>query len=268
MAATVRVREDELPTVPLRPTSVEQRLRWSNLVAGVLYSVQGAAILALAEPFPLPVTASFPTGPPGRGEPVLDELFPLPLGPAVAGLLAVSALFHLLVASRWGFPRYIRGLRRRQNRFRWAEQSLSASLVVALSAMLAGIGDVAALLALAGLGAAAVLPGWQVGAGDDRRGEVVRSALLVACLLGAVPWLGIGIYLWAPRSGTDPATFVYVVVGTAFAFCTGSAVNQWLQHARAGRWRRYEVGEAAYVALGLVAKSALAWQVFANVLVS
>jgi hypothetical protein len=37
-----------------------------------------------------------------------------------------------------------------------------------------------------------------------------------------------------------------------------------LQYLRVGRWRDYLYGERAYVVLSLIAKSALAWQVFAG----
>jgi len=46
------------------------------------------------------------------------------------------------------------------------------------------------------------------------------------------------------------------------------ALNQWLQYRRVGRWGDYLFGEYVYVALSLVAKSALAWQVFGGTLAS
>jgi hypothetical protein len=39
-----------------------------------------------------------------------------------------------------------------------------------------------------------------------------------------------------------------------------------LQYRRVGPWRDYLFGETAYMVLSLVAKSALAWQVFAGTL--
>jgi hypothetical protein len=42
--------------------------------------------------------------------------------------------------------------------------------------------------------------------------------------------------------------------------------TMWLQYRRVGRWRSYLFGERAYFVLSLVAKSALAWQVFAGTL--
>ena len=44
-------------------------------------------------------------------------------------------------------------------------------------------------------------------------------------------------------------------------------MNQALQYKGVGRWRDYRFGERWYLWLSLVAKSLLAWQVFANVLV-
>jgi hypothetical protein len=46
------------------------------------------------------------------------------------------------------------------------------------------------------------------------------------------------------------------------------AVNQWLQYRRVGRWSDYLVGERTYITLSIVAKSLLAWQVFAGTLAS
>jgi hypothetical protein len=43
-------------------------------------------------------------------------------------------------------------------------------------------------------------------------------------------------------------------------------VNQYLQYRQVGRWRDYLYGERAYILLSLIAKSLLAWQIFANVL--
>jgi hypothetical protein len=44
------------------------------------------------------------------------------------------------------------------------------------------------------------------------------------------------------------------------------ALNLWLQYRRAGRWKSCVFGERAYFMLSLVAKSTLAWQVFAGTL--
>ena len=43
-------------------------------------------------------------------------------------------------------------------------------------------------------------------------------------------------------------------------------LNLWPQYRRVGRWKSYVFGERAYFMLSLVAKSTLAWQVFAGTL--
>lgn len=65
-----------------------------------------------------------------------------------------------------------------------------------------------------------------------------------------------------------PPTFVYGIIVSLFLLFNCFAVNQWLQYRRIGKWADYRFGERCYVALSLIAKSALAWQLFANVLVS
>lgn len=249
-------------------TGTESRLRTYNLVMGLVHAAQVAAILVLANDFALPVTATFLDGPPGGGPPELDTLFDLRFGPAIAAFLGLSAFFHLLIASPLGFGPYVRELRARRNRFRWVEYSLSASLMIVLIAMVTGISDVAALLALFGVNASMILFGWLMETGSDPEGEVSWTPFTMGCLAGAVPWIAIGIYLVSPGSQADPPGFVYGIFVTLFILFNSFALNQWLQYRRIGPWRRYTFGEAGYVALSLVAKSALAWQVFANTLVS
>ena len=61
--------------------------------------------------------------------------------------------------------------------------------------------------------------------------------------------------------------FVYGIIVSLFLFFNSFAVNMLLQYRQVGRWRNYLFGEKAYIVCSLVAKTALAWQVFANVLV-
>jgi hypothetical protein len=59
---------------------------------------------------------------------------------------------------------------------------------------------------------------------------------------------------------------VYGIFFSLFVFFNIFALNMWLQYRRVGRWRNYLSGERVYVLLSLVAKSALAWQVFGGTL--
>jgi hypothetical protein len=241
-------------------------LRTFNLALAALHAVQATVMVVLANDLSLPVTGAFSTGQPGRPqEPVeLERLFSYQLGAAVALFLYLSALFHLIIGTPWGFRLYRRELARRQNRFRWVEYSLSASLMIVIIAGLVGITDVAALMALFALNAAMILFGWLMETHNRPGPGADWSPFVFGCLAGVVPWAAIVVYLVG--AGDDVPGFVYGIFVSLFVFFNGFALNQWLQYRRTGRWADYLVGERVYVILSLTAKSALAWQVFANVL--
>jgi len=133
------------------------RLRLYNVGMGLLHAIQGIAVVALSNDFALPVTGTFMDGPPGtRGD--TSELFTLPLGPAVAAFLFISAAAHLLIAGpTWAW--YRRNLLEGRSYARWIEYSLSSSLMIVLIAMITGISDIAALVALFGVNASMILFG-------------------------------------------------------------------------------------------------------------
>jgi len=238
------------------------RLRWYNAGMGLLHAIQGIAVLLLSNDFALPVTAAFMEGPPGTPAST-EELFTLPLGPAVAVFLFMSALAHFVVAGP-GWGKYQRDLAAHRNEQRWIEYAFSSSLMIVLIGMITGIADVAALVALFGVNAAMILFGWL----QERYEEPGRARwwpFVFGCIAGIVPWIAIGIYLIGPTA--EIPGFVYAIFVSLFVFFNSFALNQVLQYRQTGPWRSYLFGEGAYVLLSLVAKSALAWQVFANTLV-
>lgn len=228
---------------------------------GVIHAAQGLAILALSNGFSLSVHATFLQGRPGSGNPELHHLFDLPVGPSVAAFLFISAVAHLLLSSPRIFDWYIENLERRRNDARWVEYSLSASLMIVLIAMLTGIGDIAALIALFGVNAAMIFFGL-VQEHYSRPGSGSLLPFWLGCIAGAVPWIAIGVYFVSPGSSANPPGFVYGIFFSLFAFFNVFAVNMWLQYRKVGPWRDYLFGERVYILLSLTAKSALAWQVF------
>jgi hypothetical protein len=244
-----------------------RRLRRYNLVAAALHTVQAIAVVLLANGFTLPVTASYLQGPPGTAPTERVTLFDVRVAWGVAAFLALSALAHLVVASPTFFPRYVRGLRQHRNIFRWVEYSVSASLMIVLIAQIVGVSDVAALLAIFGVNAAMILFGW-LQERYEEPGSGRWLPFVFGCIAGIVPWLAITVYLLAPGSPNpaEPPGFVYGIFVSLFILFNIFAVNQWLQYRRVGRWSDYLVGERAYITLSLVAKSLLAWQVFAGTL--
>ncbi|MGE3414063.1 MAG: heliorhodopsin HeR [Dehalococcoidia bacterium] len=242
------------------------RLRWYNAAMGVLHLGQGLVILALSNDFSLPVYATFMEGPPGSTPPELDVLFDLRIGPAVAAFVFISALAHFLLVMPGIFGWYTRNLGRGRNDARWYEYSLSASIMIVLIAMLTGIGDIAALVAIFGVNATMILLGL-VQEHAEQPGQGRMLPFWVGSVAGIVPWIAIAIYFASPGSAADPPAFVYGIFISLFVFFNVFALNMWLQYRRIGPWRDYVFGEVVYVFLSLTAKSALAWQVFFPTLV-
>jgi hypothetical protein len=239
--------------------------RW-NLTAAAFHAVQAGLVLALANDFTLPVTATYLEGPPGTTPSDAVTLLDTPIGLAVAGFLALSAVFHLVVASPWFVGRYQTGLLRQRNVFRWVEYSLSSSVLIA---QLVGIADVTALIAIFGVNASMILFGWLQEV-HHQPGDGGWLPFVFGCVAGVVPWLAVLVYVVAPGSTSDaaPPAFVYGIIASLFLFFNVFALNQWLQYRQVGRWRDYLYGERTYIVLSLVAKSALAWQVFGGTLAS
>ena len=238
------------------------RLKAYNWVMGGLHLLQGILVVVLATDFTLPVTGSFPEGPPGTPAET-TTLFEISIAWGVATFLFLSALFHFIVASV-GAGRYRNQLSRGQNQFRWIEYSLSSSVMIVLIAMLPGISDIAALIALFGVNAGMIFFG-----SVQERYEAPGGSLWpfwLGVVLGVVPWIAIGIYLVSPGSDAQPPGFVYGIFVSLFLFFNTFAITQLLQYKQVGRWRNYLTGERTYILLSLLAKSALAWQVFAGTL--
>lgn len=251
-------------------TAVDQptkfaRLRRFNLIMAFFHAIQGVVILALANDFALPVTATFLDGPPGESAPTLYQLFEIRIAWGVAAFLFMSAIAHFLVASPGIFPWYVANLKRNRNYARWIEYSVSSSVMVVLIAILPGISDVAALGGIFAVNATMILFGLLM----EKYEEPGRPSWLsywFGVFAGAVPWVLIALYLWSPSTDGSPPAFVYGIFFSLFLFFNSFAINMVLQYRETGKWRDYLYGERAYIILSLVAKSLLAWQVFAGTL--
>ncbi|MFY9331158.1 MAG: heliorhodopsin HeR [Candidatus Nanopelagicales bacterium] len=255
-----------MTTLSIAPATA-QRLRTLNIIAGFAHLIQMVLILVLATEFTLPVTATYVEGPPGTAASPSVVLFNLSIAWGVAAFFGLSALFHFIVAAPGSNARYLRGLTQRHNYFRWVEYSLSSSIMIVLIAMIVGLSDFAALLAIFGVNASMILFGWLQEKYENPGGGLLP--FFFGCLAGIVPWIIIVIYTLSPNSqGTNEIPpFVIGILISLFLLFNSFALIQWLQYKPVGKWSDYLRGERAYIILSLVAKSALAWQVFAGTLV-
>lgn len=244
--------------------SVRRRLRLVNVVVGVILGAEGVLMLVLSNSLSLPVVAAFL-----RADPVAVQapapgqtLFRLAIGPTVAVFLLLAMADHFAVAAP-GLRRWYEGmLERRANYARWIEYSVSASIMIVLICLFVGIRDIAALMGLFAANTAMILFGLLMER-QQAAGKADWSAFWFGCLIGAVPWAA--IFWYVGGAGKAPG-FVWAITLTQLGLFAVFAVNMALQYLRAGPWRDYLVGERAYLTLSLVAKSLLAWLIYANVL--
>ena len=243
------------------------RLRRFNVIMGFFHAIQGVLILALANDFALPVTATFLDGPPGADQPTLYTLFEIRIAWGVAAFVFMSAIAHWLVAAPGIYPWYVRNLERGRNYARWIEYSASSSLMVVLIAILPGISDVAALGSIFAVNATMILFGLLM-EHYEQPGRPNWMSYWFGVAAGAVPWILIALYLWSPSTDGSPPAFVYGIFFSLFIFFNTFAINMVLQYRKVGRWADYLFGEKAYIVLSLTSKSILAWQVFGGTLAS
>lgn len=242
-------------------------LRRLNIIAGFAHLIQLVAVLALANDFSLPITASYLAGPPGT--PMSDPVTLLDsrIAWGVALFFGLSAFFHFLVSVPPFYSRYAAGLVNHHNYFRWVEYSISSSVMIVLISQIVGITDVAALIAIFGVNASMILFGW-LQEKYETPGSGGFLPFIFGCMTGIVPWIIIVFFVIAPgsASGTETPGFVYGIIISLFLFFNCFALVQWLQYKQVGKWSDYLRGERAYIILSLVAKSALAWQIFGGTL--
>lgn len=249
-------------------SKTKESLRRFNIIAGSFHLVLALIVLFSSNDFSLPVTATYLAGPPGSifSDPI--TLFSIKTGSAVALFLALSSLFHFIVASPKFFDKYISGLKNNINIFRWVEYSISSSLMILLIAQITGISDYGALIGIVGVNASMILFGWlheryvKPGSGD-------WLPFIFGCIAGIVPWLIVLISVLSPNSPSDatPPGFVYGIIISIFVLFNTFAYVQFKQYQAKGKWKDYLKGERAYIALSFIAKAALALQIFANTLI-
>jgi hypothetical protein len=249
-------------------TITAQSLRKTNVLAGILHLGQMIAVLALSNDFALPITATYMSGPPGSSFAPPVVLFSTPVGLTVAIFLGLSALAHFIVASPQFFGRYSAGIAAQRNYFRWVEYSISSSVMIVLIAQVTGVAEISSIISIFGVNASMILFGW-LQEKYENPGSGGWLPFIFGCITGLVPWLVLLFYVFSIGgvSDTSAPAFVYGIVFTIFVFFNSFALVQWLQYKRVGKWSDYIRGERTYITLSLIAKSALAWQIFANTLI-
>jgi len=245
------------------------RLRRFNAIMGILHLVQGIFMIAISNATTFPVYTNFL-----RFDRQALTLVPNPtlaynlrFGPAVAVFLLLSALAHLAL-STFGYRWYVAKLKSGMNPARFYEYALSSSLMIVLIGMLVGVSDLGALILIFGLNAMMNLFGIMMELHNQNTIKTDWTSFIYGCIAGIIPWIVIFIYFYGSLGSSDakPPTFVYAIVPTIFVFFNIFAINMVFQYKKVGPWKNYLFGERMYIVLSLLAKTALAWQIFIGTL--
>ncbi len=239
-----------------------------NLVMAFLHAVQGVVVVLLSRDFSLPISTSYLAFNEATQtlDPATSEVFNLSVPWLIAGFFFLSALFHLVIATTYR-KTYEKNLELGMNKARWYEYSISASVMLVAISLLVGIYDLSSLIMIFVLASGMNLMGLVMEVHNQTTKTTDWLSYWIGCLLGAIPWVAIAIYLWSgAANGSAAPTFVYWIFVSMFVFFNLFAINMWLQYKGIGSWKSYLYGERAYIILSLVAKSLLAWQVFAGTL--
>ncbi|MFA6423133.1 MAG: heliorhodopsin HeR [Patescibacteria group bacterium] len=251
-----------------------KRLKTLNAWACLLHLVSGILMVALSTNLEVPITASFLHFDRFSQTlvPQMETLFSIKLGLLVASFLFMSSIAHFLIAfplNSW----YNKNLKNNINIARWIEYAFSSSVMMVVISFLVGMSDIATLIVIFFLNAMMILFGWMMELHNqtlrqcsEQAEKVNWTAYIFGCIAGIGPWIAVAIYLASPGVADNPPTFVYWIFFSIFIFFNIFAVNQILQYKKFGKWNDYLYGEKVYIILSFVAKSLLAWQVFAGTL--
>jgi hypothetical protein len=244
-------------------------LRRFNLIMGFLHLVQGILMIVLSNDTTYPIYTNFLTFNLDTRtlSPDPSLLYELRFGPAVAVFLLLSAVAHFALAT-FGYRWYVKNLKKGMNPARFYEYALSSSLMIVLIGMLVGVYDLGTLIAIFGVNAAMNLFGIMMELHNQTTTKTNWTAFIYGCIAGIIPWIVIVMYFLGSlaTAGAEPPGFVYAIIPTIFVFFNIFALNMFLQYKQVGPWKNYLFGERMYIVLSLLAKTALAWMIFAGTL--
>jgi len=233
-----------------------------------LHLVQGVLVLILSKAFVLPISGSylsFNTMTQSL-QPTTKFLFDLPLPTLIAVFFFLSAAAHLIIATVYN-KTYNKDLSHGINKARWIEYSISASIMMVSISLLVGIYDLFSLVMIFALTALMNLMGLVMEIHNQTTKKTNWLSFWIGSVAGLIPWLAVAFYMWlGADNGSAAPTFVYWIFVSIFIFFNCFAINMILQYKKIGPWKDYLYGERSYIILSLVAKSLLAWQVFAGTL--
>jgi len=246
-----------------------KNLRVYNIVMGIFHFIQSALMFFLSNDFSLPVNTSYLKFDVQSLtlQPLLENVGDLRVGYLVALFLLLSSFAHFVISLPKVYEWYIANLKKGINYARWYEYAISSSVMIVVIAMLVGVYDLSSLLLIFFMNMMMILFGLMMELHNQTTKRTDWTSYIFGCIAGILPWVVIALYLFGSGDGENKAPdFVYWIFFSIFLFFNTFAVNMVLQYKKVGKWSDYTYGEKVYILLSLVAKSLLAWQVFAGTL--
>lgn len=243
-------------------------LRTFNLIMSGLHFAQAVAMYLLSTEFKLPINTNYLylNEQTFKLEPMVKTIAEVNFGPLIALFLLLSSIAHLIVSLPKVYEWYEANLKKGINYARWYEYALSSSLMIVVIAMLTGVYDLSTLILLFSINACMIFFGLVMEVLNQYTKTVHWSPFNFGSFAGLIPWVVITLYLYAGGREQGPPDFVYAIFFSLFIFFNSFALNMVLQYKKVGPWKDYTFGERMYIVLSLVAKSLLAWQVWAGTL--
>ncbi len=242
-----------------------------NLFMGTLHLIQALVVLSISDPNKgiIPITINYLKYDPALSKllPVTKDLFSVNLAWFVIGFFLLSSLAHFFIGTIYK-GKYESDLKLGINKVRWFEYAFSASIMMVAISLLSGIYDLSSLLMIFTLDAIMNLLGLAMEKENQGKTNPNWLTYILGCIAGIVPWIVYGIYVYGASQygGGNIPSFVFWIYVAIFIFFNSFAINMFLQYKKVGPWKDYLFGEKVYIILSLVAKSLLAWQVFAGTL--
>lgn len=242
-----------------------------NIIMGLLHFIQAIVVLMISDPNKgkMPITINYLNYSLELSKliPETKELFTVNLSWFIIAFFLLSSFAHFFIATLHK-DKYELDLKIGINKIRWFEYALSASMMMIAISLLSGIYDLSTLFMIFVLDALMNLLGFVMEKENQGRKVVSWTAYVLGCVAGIVPWIVFAIYVYGAGKygGGNIPNFVYWIYASIFIFFNSFAINMILHYKKTGPWKNYLFGEKIYIVLSLVAKSLLAWQVFAGTL--
>lgn len=251
-------------------------LRRLNLLVSALYGAQALAILFLSdsakgsEPITMGYLANDVLTSDAMAQTVLinasRHLFDLNLAHLLLVLFIIGAIFHLLSATRWR-KEYEKAVKNGINSLRWTEYALTTSIIVIGIGLLVGINDLSLLFAGVGVTVVMAVLGYALEISKQSSKDAKGLNFWPGIFAGSLPLVFIAIYLiGALVFGSGLPLYVYFIIASVVLLFCGYVVMKYLQYKKSGRWADNMYSERTYIVFSFIAKTLVAWQIFAGAL--